>query len=147
MKSKEEIEADARSAAAESKAEAADSKRAARRAGGEARDGAAETETEAAPGLLGRLIQLSHLDLPDEVIDMAGRFVRQAEEIFQGEGKSSKKQRFAVNALRAWLAERDIKQIPDWVETPLERAFATLAVQLAFRAVPGLRSKAAKVAA
>jgi hypothetical protein len=135
LKTKEEMEIEAK-ADADSKA------RASRKA-----SAASEERPGLLEGLVERLLELSPVDIPDEVIDMAGRFVRIAEEVFVGEGKAKQKQRFAVKLLRAWLAEHDIKQIPDWVETPLENAFATLAVQMAFRANPGLRGGSAKRAA
>lgn len=132
-KSKEELDAEAAKDAEAGK-------------GRKAKASAEEERPGLMEGLVERLLDLSPVDIPDEVIDVAGRFVRLAEELFVGPGKAKQKQRFAVQALRAYLAERDIKQVPDWLETPLENAFATLAVQLAFRLAPGLRGASKKQA-
>jgi hypothetical protein len=96
------------------------------------------SEPVAAESLLGQIVDLSDVDLPDWLVDKAGRLVRQAEENFEGVGKGRKKKSWAVEALRNWLRNDDIEQLPDWIEGPLETFFLSLAVQIAYR-LSGLR--------
>lgn len=127
--SKSKEEQDAETAAKE--AEASKSRNASRSKASESLG-----EPVAPASLLAMLVDLPDVDLPDWLIDKASILVRQAEENFTGSGKGKRKKLWAVEALRNWLRNDDIEQLPDWIEGPLETFFVTLAVQIAYRLSP-----------